>query len=74
MEAQGTYANEDYMMAGSMEEQEPMSIGFVHDRKTGDKAHFCICCSFPVAIFGRLYPCLHAYCLACASDMDSCFM
>lgn len=56
------------------EEEQVYYIGSLHQRKPGDRTHFCISCSFPVAVFGRIYPCLHAYCLACASDMSSCFM
>lgn len=55
-----------------MEDQ--IGVGRVHQRKPGSQAHFCITCSFPVAVFGRLYPCLHAFCIACASDMADCYM
>lgn len=47
-------------------------LGHSRPRKPGDKAHFCISCSFPVSTFGRLYPCLHTYCLVCATDMTAC--
>jgi hypothetical protein len=49
-------------------------LGYVHQRALGDKTHFCITCSFPIATYGRLYPCLHTYCLVCATDMERCFM
>lgn len=52
----------------------PTQLGYVHRRSMGDKTHFCITCSFPVATYGRLYPCLHTYCLVCATDMERCHM
>jgi hypothetical protein len=45
-------------------------LGYVQRRST----HFCISCSFPIATYGRLYPCLHTYCLVCATDMERCNM
>jgi hypothetical protein len=48
--------------------------GYLHQRQPGDKVHFCICCQTPIAIYGRLLPCLHAFCLTCATDMPKCFM
>lgn len=54
--------------------EEPCSIGHVQRRLPGDRSHFCVSCSFPIAVYGRLYPCLHAFCLACASDMEECFL
>jgi hypothetical protein len=45
-------------------------LGYVQSRST----HFCISCSFPIATYGRLYPCLHTYCLVCATDMERCNM
>ena len=44
------------------------------DTEGGRRIHFCCACSMPAAIFGRLYPCLHAFCLTCASDMEGCFV
>jgi hypothetical protein len=36
----------------------------------------CLCqhssCDYPVIDYGRLWPCLHAFCMGCVSDMDSC--
>jgi hypothetical protein len=52
----------------------PTTLGTLVDRRPGQRTHFCITCACPVAVYGRLYPCLHAYCLACASDMAACFM
>ncbi|KAG1668311.1 hypothetical protein FOA52_011208 [Chlamydomonas sp. UWO 241] len=57
-----------------MDEDTSDGVGHVVPRVTGDKSHFCICCSFPILVYGRLYPCLHAFCLACATDMSGCFM
>ncbi len=36
------------------------------------KVHFCILCEYPVAVYGRVWPCLHSYCLSCASSLPSC--
>jgi len=49
-------------------------VGHIHERRGGDKTHFCVSCSLPIAVYGRLQPCLHAFCLSCASDMDGCFL
>ncbi len=38
----------------------------------GSRVHMCIQCDFPVAVYGRIWPCLHAFCLCCASDMAKC--
>jgi hypothetical protein len=56
------------------QQQQSGQAGFLHQRRTGDKVHFCICCQAPIAIYGRLLPCLHAFCLTCATDMPKCFM
>lgn len=34
--------------------------------------HMRSCCDYPVVDYGRLWPCLHAFCLGCVSDFDSC--
>lgn len=34
--------------------------------------HVCINCEYPIAIYGRIWPCLHAFCLSCASEMAKC--
>ncbi len=36
------------------------------------QVHFCILCEYPVAVYGRVWPCLHTYCLSCASNLPSC--
>lgn len=38
----------------------------------GARMHMCINCDFPIAIYGRIWPCLHAFCLSCASEMAKC--
>ncbi|KAG0460769.1 hypothetical protein HPP92_021066 [Vanilla planifolia] len=40
----------------------------------GDRIHFCVRCDFPIAIYGRLIPCEHAFCLACARNDPSCYL
>jgi len=42
---------------------------------SGDsKTHICPGCEFPIAIYGRLHPCTHAYCLRCSSRLTKCAM
>ncbi len=36
--------------------------------------HFCISCEFPIAVYGRVWPCLHVFCLSCAADMAKCLV
>ena len=36
------------------------------------KRRFCALCDCPVAVFGRLSPCWHLFCLICAADMETC--
>lgn len=43
-------------------------------RQLGDRIHFCVRCDFPIAIYGRLIPCEHAFCLACARSDPSCYL
>eukprot|EP00803_Ostreobium_quekettii_P006320 evm.model.scf_164.6 EVM.evm.TU.scf_164.6 scf_164:81516-84759(-) len=50
------------------------TVGFLHARKAGDRLHFCVSCGFPIATYGRLSPCLHAFCLTCATDMERCYI
>ena len=38
----------------------------------GARVHVCIHCDYPIAIYGRIWPCLHAFCLSCASEMAKC--
>ncbi|KAL6777314.1 hypothetical protein ACKKBF_B21035 [Auxenochlorella protothecoides x Auxenochlorella symbiontica] len=34
--------------------------------------HLCLACKAPIAAYGRLAPCLHTFCLACAASMARC--
>ncbi|KAH0448863.1 hypothetical protein IEQ34_022663 [Dendrobium chrysotoxum] len=43
-------------------------------RQLGDRIHLCVRCDFPIAIYGRLIPCEHAFCLACARSDPSCYL
>jgi hypothetical protein len=43
-------------------------------RAPGARVHFCVACLSPIAVYGRLLPCMHTFCLACATDMPQCFM
>ena len=47
-------------------------FGRIQSRKAASRIHFCISCNFPVEVYGRTLPCLHTYCLTCASDLDKC--
>lgn len=49
-------------------------VGFLHNGKPGDRVHFCVTCQLPIAVYGRLMPCMHAFCLACAAEMPKCFI
>ncbi|KAG6532775.1 E3 ubiquitin-protein ligase HAKAI homolog [Zingiber officinale] len=50
------------------------TVGRRSRRSPGDRVHFCIRCDFPVAIYGRLVPCEHVFCLACARSDASCYL
>ncbi|KAI5065166.1 hypothetical protein GOP47_0019861 [Adiantum capillus-veneris] len=43
-------------------------------RRLGDKVHFCVHCDFPIAIYGRLDPCEHIFCLTCARKDSACYL
>lgn len=43
-------------------------------RRLGDKVHFCVRCDFPIAIYGRLDPCEHIFCLTCARKDSVCYL
>ena len=34
--------------------------------------HFCLRCTMPIAIYGRLSPCNHLYCHTCAKTVKTC--
>ncbi|KAK9816664.1 hypothetical protein WJX72_003463 [[Myrmecia] bisecta] len=52
----------------------PAQVGHLHAKQKGDRVHMCICCEYPIAVYGRVWPCLHAYCLSCTSDMKQCYL
>ncbi|XP_022842030.1 E3 ubiquitin-protein ligase Hakai-like isoform X4 [Olea europaea var. sylvestris] len=43
-------------------------------RQPGERTHFCVRCDFPIAIYGRLSPCEHAFCLDCARSDSLCYL
>ncbi|KAI9115948.1 hypothetical protein K1719_012878 [Acacia pycnantha] len=47
-------------------------VGRRSRRQLGDRVHFCVRCDFPIAIYGRLSPCEHAFCLDCARSDPMC--
>lgn len=49
-------------------------VGRHANRKPGNKVHFCIRCDFPIAVYGRLDPCQHVFCLSCAKKRPECFL
>ncbi|XP_074326883.1 E3 ubiquitin-protein ligase HAKAI homolog [Apium graveolens] len=38
----------------------------------GERVHICLQCNFPIAIYGCLSPCYHAFCLDCARSGSTC--
>ncbi|KAJ0968936.1 hypothetical protein J5N97_021813 [Dioscorea zingiberensis] len=50
------------------------SLGRRSRRLPGDRVHFCVRCDFPIAIYGRLIPCEHVFCLACARSDSICYL
>ncbi|KAF4356975.1 hypothetical protein F8388_015951 [Cannabis sativa] len=50
------------------------SVGRRSRRQLGERVHFCVRCDFPIAIYGRLSPCEHAYCLDCARSDSICYL
>ena len=38
----------------------------------GFRTHICISCESPILVYGRLIPCLHAFCQHCAAKMSVC--
>jgi hypothetical protein len=49
-------------------------IGRLSARPAGSRAHLCASCQMPVATWGHLHPCKHAFCLQCASAMPRCIV
>ena len=62
---------DDYAEAASQPPQQP---GTLAARATGQRTHFCIACTTPIAVYGRLIKCQHVCCLACATEMVQCYM
>lgn len=50
------------------------NVGRRSRRQLGERVHFCVRCDFPVAIYGRLSPCDHAFCLDCARSDSLCYL
>lgn len=50
------------------------TIGRRSRRQLGERVHFCVRCDFPIAIYGRLSPCDHAFCLDCARSDSICYL
>lgn len=50
------------------------TIGRRSRRQLGERLHFCVCCDFPIAVYGRLSPCEHAFCLDCARSDSLCYL
>uniref|UniRef100_A0A9I9CVR0 RING-type E3 ubiquitin transferase n=1 Tax=Cucumis melo TaxID=3656 RepID=A0A9I9CVR0_CUCME len=50
------------------------SVGRRSRRQLGERVHFCVRCDFPIAIYGRLSPCDHAFCLDCARSDSLCYL
>ncbi|PSS32667.1 E3 ubiquitin-protein like [Actinidia chinensis var. chinensis] len=50
------------------------TVGRRSRRQLGERVHFCVRCDFPIAIYGRLSPCDHAFCLDCARSDSLCYL
>ncbi|XP_065853131.1 E3 ubiquitin-protein ligase HAKAI homolog [Euphorbia lathyris] len=50
------------------------TVGRRSRRQLGERVHFCVRCDFPIAIYGRLSPCEHAFCLDCARSDSMCYL
>lgn len=50
------------------------TVGRRSRRPLGERVHFCVRCDFPIAIYGRLSPCEHAFCLDCARSDLICYL
>ncbi|CAL5192243.1 unnamed protein product [Lathyrus oleraceus] len=50
------------------------NVGRRSRRQLGERVHFCVRCDFPIAIYGRLSPCDHAFCLDCARSDSLCYL
>ncbi|KAK9057809.1 hypothetical protein SSX86_022647 [Deinandra increscens subsp. villosa] len=50
------------------------TVGRRSRRPLGERVHICVQCDFPIAIYGRLVPCEHAFCLDCARSDSICYL
>ncbi|XP_059305439.1 E3 ubiquitin-protein ligase HAKAI homolog [Lycium ferocissimum] len=50
------------------------TVGRRSRRQLGERVHFCVRCDFPIAIYGRLSPCDHAFCLDCSRSDSLCYL
>ncbi|KAI7735242.1 hypothetical protein M8C21_028373 [Ambrosia artemisiifolia] len=50
------------------------TVGRRSRRPLGERVHFCVQCDFPIAVYGRLIPCEHAFCLDCARSDSICYL
>ncbi|KAE9622212.1 putative transcription factor interactor and regulator LIM family [Lupinus albus] len=50
------------------------TLGRRSRRQLGERVHFCVRCDFPIAIYGRLSPCEHAFCLDCSRSDSLCYL
>ncbi|XP_044474331.1 E3 ubiquitin-protein ligase HAKAI homolog [Mangifera indica] len=50
------------------------TVGRRSRRQLGERVHFCVRCDFPIAIYGRLNPCEHVFCLDCARSDSICYL
>ncbi|KAH9626888.1 hypothetical protein KSS87_002288 [Heliosperma pusillum] len=49
-------------------------VGRRSRRQLAERVHFCVRCDFPIAVYGRLSPCEHAFCLDCARSDSICYL
>ncbi|KAG9157867.1 hypothetical protein Leryth_000063 [Lithospermum erythrorhizon] len=49
-------------------------VGRRSRRQLGERVHFCVRCDFPIAIYGRLSPCDHVFCLDCSRSDSLCYL
>lgn len=50
------------------------TLGRRSRRQLGERVHFCVRCDFPIAVYGRLSPCEHAFCLDCGRSDSICYL
>lgn len=53
---------------------QPGLLGQLVTPPPGKRAHLCIACHHPITVYGRVTPCLHVFCMSCASSMGACLM